>query len=91
MPIAGADTTLSSMPARECRADSKGFHMTLALAIDLGGTKVEAALVDDTGHIVTGSRTREATGAAAAADRAPGAAPAMMPLTDDEAEAEGNY
>ena len=70
MPIAGADTTLSSMPARECRADSKGFHMTLALAIDLGGTKVEAALVDDTGHIVTGSRTREATGAAAAADRA---------------------
>ena len=28
---------------------------------------------------------------AAAADRAPGAAPAMMPLTDDEAEAEGNY
>lgn len=58
------------MPARECRVDSKGFHMTLALAIDLGGTKVEAALVDDTGRIVAGSRTREATGAAAASDRA---------------------
>ena len=43
--------------------------MTLALAIDLGGTKVEAALVDETGRIVEGSRTREATGAAAAADR----------------------
>ena len=43
--------------------------MTLALAIDLGGTKVEAALVDSAGAIVPGSRTREATGAAAAQDR----------------------
>lgn len=44
--------------------------MTLALAIDLGGTKVEAALVDADGRILPGSRTREATGAAAATDLA---------------------
>ncbi len=42
--------------------------MALALAIDLGGTKVEAALVDPSGEIVSGSRTRAATGAAAATD-----------------------
>jgi len=42
--------------------------MTLALAVDLGGTKVEAALVDAQGTIVPGSRHREATGAAAARD-----------------------
>lgn len=42
--------------------------MALALAIDLGGTKVEAALVDETGAIVAGSRTRAATGEAAASD-----------------------
>lgn len=42
--------------------------MALALAIDLGGTKVEAALVDDTGEIIPGSRVRVATGAAAASD-----------------------
>lgn len=42
--------------------------MALALAIDLGGTKVEAALVDESGTIVAGSRTRAATGAAAATD-----------------------
>ncbi|WP_223848826.1 ROK family protein [Microbacterium hominis] len=38
--------------------------MTLALAIDLGGTKIEAALVDDDGAIVEGSRRRTPTGAA---------------------------
>lgn len=37
--------------------------MGLALAIDLGGTKVEAALVDARGSIVPGSRVRRATGA----------------------------
>jgi len=42
--------------------------MTLALAIDLGGTKVEAALVDPAGRILEGSRVRATTGAAAAAD-----------------------
>lgn len=34
----------------------------LALAVDLGGTKVEAALVDGDGDIVEGSRHRAATG-----------------------------
>lgn len=42
--------------------------MTLALAIDLGGTKIEASLVDDAGTIIPGSRHRVATGAAAASD-----------------------
>ena len=34
----------------------------VVLAIDFGGTKVEAALIDDTGVIVPGSRARAATG-----------------------------
>lgn len=38
--------------------------MSLALAIDLGGTKIEAALVDEDGRILPDSRTREATGPA---------------------------
>jgi glucokinase len=48
--------------------------MTVALAIDLGGTKVEAALVRDDGRVLEHTRTRAATGASAAADRAVGAA-----------------
>lgn len=35
----------------------------VALAVDIGGTKVDAALVDDAGRIVPGSRHRAATGA----------------------------
>lgn len=35
---------------------------SLALAVDLGGTKVEAALVDEQGELVAGSRSRQATG-----------------------------
>lgn len=42
--------------------------MTLALAIDLGGTKIEAALVDADGVLVGGSRRRTPTGADAASD-----------------------
>ncbi|MFT4137145.1 ROK family protein [Microbacterium sp.] len=42
--------------------------MTAALAIDLGGTKVEAALVDDAGVVDGATRVRAETGAAAAAD-----------------------
>lgn len=38
--------------------------MTVALALDIGGTKIEAALVDETGRIVEGSRGRVATGRA---------------------------
>jgi glucokinase len=37
--------------------------MTFALALDLGGTKVEAALVDDTGSVLDGTRFRQPTGA----------------------------
>jgi glucokinase len=36
----------------------------VALAVDLGGTKTEAALVDDTGQIVRGTRFRHPTGSA---------------------------
>ncbi|EXJ51633.1 ROK family protein [Microbacterium sp. MRS-1] len=42
--------------------------MTLALAIDLGGTKIEGALVDADGAIIEGSRHRTPTGAGAATD-----------------------
>lgn len=35
---------------------------TLALAFDLGGTKLDAALVDVDGHVIEGSRARRATG-----------------------------
>lgn len=35
---------------------------TFALAVDLGGTKVEAALVDDSGAVAEGTRSRVATG-----------------------------
>lgn len=34
----------------------------LALAVDLGGTKVEAALIDDAGRVRAGSRFRQPTG-----------------------------
>jgi glucokinase len=37
--------------------------VTIALALDLGGTKVEAALVDQDGVLLGGTRFREATGA----------------------------
>ncbi len=38
---------------------------TVALAIDFGGTKVEAGLVDATGAVLAGSRFRQPTGATA--------------------------
>lgn len=40
----------------------------IALAVDLGGTKVEAALVDDSGAIVAGSRFRQPTGPSLSSD-----------------------
>lgn len=43
--------------------------MSLALAVDLGGTKAEAALVDADGSIVEGSRSRAATGPDATPER----------------------
>lgn len=47
------------------RAYAGAMHRTLALAVDFGGTKVEAALVDDRGQLLTGSRHRRPTGAEA--------------------------
>ncbi len=41
---------------------------SLALAIDLGGTKAEAALVDSAGTVVAASRARAATGQGATSD-----------------------
>ncbi|QAY59363.1 ROK family protein [Microbacterium protaetiae] len=41
----------------------------LALAVDLGGTKVEAALVDDAGAVVPGTRHRRPTGPDVTPDR----------------------
>lgn len=43
--------------------------MTIALALDFGGTKVEGALVDDRGTVVPGSRFRRPTGPAASSEQ----------------------
>lgn len=43
--------------------------MTLALAVDLGGTKVEAGIVTADGNLINGSRHREPTGRASASDQ----------------------
>ncbi|WP_167043730.1 ROK family protein [Salinibacterium sp. ZJ454] len=43
--------------------------MPYALAVDFGGTKVEAALVDEHGVLLEGSRVRQLTGAATRSDR----------------------
>ena len=44
------------------RAYAGAMTRPLALAVDFGGTKVEAALVDDRGTLVPGSRHRRPTG-----------------------------
>jgi glucokinase len=43
--------------------------MTIALALDFGGTKVEGALVDDCGAVLAGSRFRQPTGPAASSEQ----------------------
>jgi glucokinase len=43
-------------------APSSTVHPVYALAVDLGGTKVEAVLVDDRGALLPGSRHRAPTG-----------------------------
>ncbi len=60
-----------------------------ALAVDFGGTKVEAALVDESGALLEGSRHREPTGADATSEqlaesvtRAIGKARASLPADD---------
>lgn len=47
--------------------------MTTALAIDLGGTKVEAALVEEDGTVVAASRHRAPTGRGASSEKLAGA------------------
>src|SRR5688572_16208458 len=44
------------------------MHRPLALAIDFGGTKVEAALIDDRGRLLPGTRHRRPTGATTSSD-----------------------
>ena len=66
----------SGLPAPLCSSHGHDLSLlpgarvsgTLALAVDLGGTKVEAALVDDTGSVVVGSRFRQPTGPTLTAD-----------------------
>ncbi|WP_106210847.1 ROK family protein [Glaciihabitans tibetensis] len=41
------------------------MNPTVALALDFGGTKTEAALVDESGRVVAGTRFRQSTGGAA--------------------------
>jgi glucokinase len=41
----------------------------IALAVDFGGTKVEAALVDDTGRVLSGTRFRQPTGPTSSSDQ----------------------
>ncbi|HEY2643584.1 MAG TPA: ROK family protein [Galbitalea sp.] len=43
--------------------------MTIALALDFGGTKVEGALIDDRGAVLAGSRFRQPTGPAASSEQ----------------------
>ncbi|WBU38343.1 ROK family protein [Homoserinibacter sp. YIM 151385] len=46
----------------------------LALGVDLGGTKIEAALVDHHGRLLTGTRFRQPTGPAASSEQLAAAA-----------------
>jgi len=50
----------------------------VALALDLGGTKAEAALVDETGRILPGSRFRQPTGPGASSDQLAAAVVAVV-------------
>jgi len=50
----------------------------VALAVDLGGTKAEAALVTAEGRLVPGSRSRAATGPVATADQLEGAVASVV-------------
>ena len=50
----------------------------VALALDLGGTKAEAALVDETGQILPGSRFRQPTGPGASSDQLAAAVVAVV-------------
>jgi glucokinase len=61
---------LPDVPATGCwPGGAYPRRVSLVLALDLGGTKVDAALVDAGGALVDGSRCRAGTGPAAASDR----------------------
>jgi glucokinase len=55
--------------------------MTLALALDVGGTKVEAALVDDTGTVLPETRFRKPTGKQATSAQLAAAVDAVIDST----------
>ena len=59
-------TRPSSPPTAQ---DPQPTGLTHVLAIDLGGTKIEAAIVDSTGAIVPGTRFRQPTGRASSVDQ----------------------
>ncbi|MCS5736222.1 ROK family protein [Herbiconiux daphne] len=59
---------------------SESSFRPLALAVDVGGTKVEAALVDDEARVVPGTRHRAATGASNTAE---GIADAVRRVIDE--------
>jgi glucokinase len=52
--------------------------MTFALALDLGGTKVEGALVDDTGSVLEGTRFRQPTGGNSSSEQLAAAVDAVI-------------
>ena len=58
---------------------------TLALAIDLGGTKVDAALVDADGAVLAGSLHRAPTGRDASRDEVAQAIREVYRRPDEEA------
>jgi glucokinase len=56
------------MPSPEPEPFAAQKNRELVLAVDFGGTKVEAALVDSEGHVLPSSRFRSPTGRTASAD-----------------------
>jgi glucokinase len=54
--------------ANGARAVRYADRMSIALALDFGGTKVESALVDHSGVVVPGSRFRQPTGPASSSE-----------------------
>jgi glucokinase len=52
--------------------------MTLALALDFGGTKVEGALVDETGSVLAGTRFRQPTGGTSSSEQLASAVDAVL-------------
>jgi len=62
-------STLEKTASRAPAPRERIFVTDYALAVDLGGTKVEAALVDPTGSLLSSSRHRHPTGPASTSDQ----------------------